>query len=422
MQLRLLRSACYVVLLTLLAISVTVDVHAQTTSVSNLNYASSGVVGRDITVSFDVTYSKGNNGVYVNSWIYDKDALAFASGAASVSSGYTCEQETGQYANTAFCGMNQAPSSGSFTVTFSLSLQSVKTYNFWAGAGIEDASYNVISDSMTNQDFSITVVNKFTLTVSVPDQVSVTLDGVPQGVGSTSSQLSPGMHVISVPDIVQLDSTSRLKFNSWSDGSTQTTKTFDLESDTYYTPTYVTQYKLTLVTSQGVAIGEDWYDEGTTAVFSVPSSVPMNGFLGTLGGKYDFQGWYEGKTLVSSSSNSSLKMNSQHTLTAIWTPNYIAPITILGIAVIAVVGLTYYLIQKKAAKPKRRRTRRKMLEQDTEEPGVPGEAKATEIQEIEPAESIAEPEKTTMFCTECGAVISRDSKFCKECGTPITPR
>jgi uncharacterized repeat protein (TIGR02543 family) len=195
----------------------------------------------------------------------------------------------------------------------------------------------------------------------------------------------------------------------------------DVESDTYYTLTYVTQYKLTLITTQGTAAGEDWYDEGTAAVFSVPSSVPMNGFLGTLGGKYDFQGWYEGKTLVSSSSNSSLKMDGQHTLTANWTPNYTAPIIILGVVVLAVVGLTFYLIRKKAAKPKRRRTRRKKLEQDTKEPIVPDEAEPTaETQQVEATESTTEPKKSTMFCTECGASISRDSKFCKECGTPIS--
>ncbi|MGD0424719.1 MAG: zinc ribbon domain-containing protein [Candidatus Bathyarchaeia archaeon] len=44
------------------------------------------------------------------------------------------------------------------------------------------------------------------------------------------------------------------------------------------------------------------------------------------------------------------------------------------------------------------------------------ERQVTEIKEAEPTESIPEPSKTTMFCTECGASIPRDSKFCEECG------
>ncbi len=73
----------------------------------------------------------------------------------------------------------------------------------------------------------------------------------------------------------------------------------------------------------------------------------MTGILGILGGKYDFQGWYENMTLVSSSNNSSLKMNDRHSLTASWTPNYIVPIIILGVVVIAVVGLTFYSRRRK---------------------------------------------------------------------------
>lgn len=111
--------------------------------------------------------------------------------------------------------------------------------------------------------FSISLVDKFTFTVSIPSQVPVTLDGVQQGAGSASLQLSPGTHTVSVPDLVQIDSTSRLEFNGWSDGSTQTTRTFDLESDTEITATYTTQYLVNATNDSTVQSG--WYDQGTGA-------------------------------------------------------------------------------------------------------------------------------------------------------------
>jgi flagellar basal body-associated protein FliL len=42
------------------------------------------------------------------------------------------------------------------------------------------------------------------------------------------------------------------------------------------------------------------------------------------------------------------------------------------------------------------------------------------ITEDESAKRAEPNKKTTMFCKECGATMSRDSKFCKECGTKTT--
>jgi uncharacterized repeat protein (TIGR02543 family) len=181
---------------------------------------------------------------------------------------------------------------------------------------------------------------------------------------------------------------------------------------------------LTLATSQGTATGDEWVDEGSEAKFNVPPTVPMTGILGALGGEFDFQGWYEGNTLISPQNDGSLTMNAQHTLTANWTPNYTIPIEFASVlvitAVITAVGLTYYLKRRGSASPKRRRTKRKMSDSimkavpDTEESTI----QPSTVEAVEPrtVPRISKRNKTIMFCTQCGAKITRDSKFCKACG------
>ena len=64
------------------------------------------------------------------------------------------------------------------------------------------------------------------------------------------------------------------------------------------------------------ATGAEWYDDGEIARFSVPTIVPMNGFLGVLGGKLKFQGWYEQGKLVTEQANDTISMTEPHTITA----------------------------------------------------------------------------------------------------------
>jgi hypothetical protein len=303
------------------------------------------------------------------------------------------------------------------------------------------STYNLCIDATAgSQPISFSVIDKYTLTVNVPSSITTTLDGVPQGGGNLVVQLSPGTHAISVPDIVQLDSNSRIKFSSWSDGSTQLTRIFDLESDAQITANYITQYRLTLLTSEGVATGDEWTDSGSTAKFAVSASISMNGTIGLLGGKYDFQGWYERTSLITLHNNGSILMNSPHTLTAKWSANYTQPALIFGLimgAIIGVASAALYTKGNRETKPRRKRVRKKQskadITEDTSPPPIPESAEAavasdTDVtvvrkeptaSQVTPTEIRPELPKTTMYCSQCGAVISRDSKFCKECGTKL---
>jgi uncharacterized repeat protein (TIGR02543 family) len=350
-------NAFLVALTVILSLSLVQVVGAQSasTSILELNSPSQVMLGQGLTVTVTVKYDRGNYASdFLTVGVSDADAVTFETGEMT---GYASSSpDACLYGgnNISFCIIYPASNSGTESVTFHLSLSQVRIMHLRILAAFQASSPpigQVASGSLSYQTFTVTVTEP-SLPVLPPEPI--TIDRLPpQALNLGYFYLvTNGTHTISAPQTVNVTAGERLRFDHWSDGTTNANETVNLQVDTPYSVVYVRQYKLTLVTSQGVVTGGGWYDNGTTADFSVPSSVPMNGTLGALGGKYDFQGWYENKTLVSSSSNSSLKMNSEHSLTANWTPNYTAPITILlGIAVMAVFGLTYYLIRKRLSSP-----------------------------------------------------------------------
>lgn len=346
------------------------------------------------------------------SGIFDKDTGSYAGGTASSSPDH-CLPVTGTYANAAGCPIVPTSSSGSESVTFTLQLYSVKTYGLTIFVAIADSSVNVIQEATSKQDFSITVSNMVSLNVHAQSPVVVTLDGAPQSPGNVFVTLSPGSHTISAPSMVQVDNSTRLRFDHWEDGSTSTTRILNLQDDTTLTANYITQYRLTLVSNEGIATGSDWYDSGAVASFSVPSRYEVI---------WVFQGWYEGTSLVASSSSGSISMNAPHALVARWGPDYIVIGGIIGVILGVVIGVAYFGGKLPfLTKPSRKRTRRRQAKriQTVSEPAI---ERATVTQTKSTAQETVKPranEKAATFCTQCGAKMTRDSKFCKECGAKL---
>jgi hypothetical protein len=196
----------------------------------------------------------------------------------------------------------------------------------------------------------------------------------------------------------------------------------NLQEDTALQAVYDTQYILNLV-SPVTTSGGGWYDAGTSVDYSVPATGSMTGIQGLIGGQWDFQGWYEGGTLVASSPRGSIQMNGAHTLTAHWRGNYFLPLLILAMIIVVITVLSYFrerfpLLQLHSLR-KRKIKRRARRTRTVPEPTVD----KVEIQETTSAKETEKPtsnKKTEMFCIQCGAVIPRSSKFCKECGSGIT--
>ncbi|MGO9645487.1 MAG: hypothetical protein ACLPY5_12145 [Candidatus Bathyarchaeia archaeon] len=186
---------------------------------------------------------------------------------------------------------------------------------------------DIIAGSGQNEGLDGTVLwtSSPTLTLQVPNQVQITLDGVSQLPGEIQTTLPIGTHNVSVPSFVQLNNETRLTFIEWNDGNyviTDPNITIPLTSDYSIKAVYVTQYQLTLVSS--IMIGSssfqytswgDWYDSGSSANFTVSTpSIPMT-----------FNGWYdESGNLVTTSQIGTILMDRPHLLAAQWQLNYVA--------------------------------------------------------------------------------------------------
>src|SRR5208282_5779231 len=247
--------------------------------------------------------------------------------------------------------------------------------------------------------FDVGVVSQLTLTVTAPPLVVVTIDGSPQMAGPVTVTESPGVHTISVPQIVQVDNGTRLNFDHWGGGSgawyAQNTTSLDLEDDTQLTASYVTQYLLTL--NDPSATGAGWYVQGSIAQISAPASESCPGILGSIGCTETFQGWYENGVLVSTSNDASITMNASHTLDIQWSTNTITPLIVMIILVVVIGGglFAFDLHRRRAATPT---------------------TPSTTATETVPLTTIEEPKKLGPFCINCGKQLPVGAKFCKECG------
>jgi ribosomal protein L37E len=132
---------------------------------------------------------------------------------------------------------------------------------------------------------------------------------------------------------------TRLNFNGWSvDGNNQGGSALNLQMNTPHTVTaqYTQQYYLKIVTDQGVASGEGWYDAGSYAQISV--SNPPNPSYGV---SVIFNGW-QGDS-QSATQSTSVMVNGPKVVTATWrTDSTVLYETIaailVAIALIAAVG------------------------------------------------------------------------------------
>jgi hypothetical protein len=140
------------------------------------------------------------------------------------------------------------------------------------------------------------------------------------------------------------DSGSRLVFQGWSvDGqSAQPGVSLLLKMDGPHgvTAQYKQQYYLNVLTDQGVAYGQGWYDAGSTAQIYVTTPVSTS-----YGVSYVFNGWQG--DVQSNSQSSSVLVDKPKTVVASWrTDSTVLYLTIaLGvIAALLVVGIVAFVV------------------------------------------------------------------------------
>lgn len=229
------------------------------------------------------------------------------------------------------------------------------TWNLNMTTALFDPTNNLIPKTVNTILFGISLT-PVALKVNVPAAIVVSVDDVPQPPGPAVVGVALGEHNITVPSVVQVDPTTRLLIDHWSDGSTDTYRTIFITGNANFDVVYSTQHLLTVTDPQAAGTGAGWYNEGQTATFSVAATEPMGGILGALGGKLNFQGWYENEQLLTTLTTGTVSMNGPHTVTAVFHADYSEPAAILGIVI--VILLAYLFVRRRTAKTLGRRSHR----------------------------------------------------------------
>ena len=331
------------------------NVIAQTTTITNVTYTHTSLYDIDtettnppLAVNATVSYAGAKTGYYLAMGVFDLDDGNLVSGLGS-SSPQSCATTT----QLAGCIVPLANAAGSERVQFLLS-HPKGVWNLALVVAILDNEQNIISTSFSDYTFTMTVHSALTLEVDVPNGVPVSVDGVNGTGGNVQLVLAAGSHLVSVPNIVQINENTRIEFRNWSDGSTDANRSVALNYDIVLRATYVTQYKLQVISPVRVG-GGGWYDTGSNITLSIQSPItPMNGVLGILGAKWVFQGWTEDGQGTSGSTIDQITMDSPHVVEVIWNGDYRLP---LSIGAVLAVLLTLTLLYSRRRTRKRKRSR-----------------------------------------------------------------
>jgi len=329
-------------------------VMAQSTNISNLVFPSTVTYNSDtgasnppLLVKATVNYEGAEPGFYLAAGVFDLDIGAIVSGVSS-STPSSCLTTT----QLAECDIPLAAALGSENFEFLLDSPS-SIWNLAFVAALRNSTGSTISSSVSNYTFTITVHTGITLGIDAPPPVPITVDGI-NGTGTVLLNLAKGPHLVSVPQVVLLNNGTRLRFTRWSDGAAAISRTIVLTRDVTIRAIYETQYLLSVISPEVAVTGAAWYDNGTNATISIPSTtVPMAGALGTFGAKWTFTGWSENGQVASKSTTWSMYITSPRVITADWQADYSAPATIIALVLIS-IALCVILLKTGSGKRRRK--------------------------------------------------------------------
>ena len=202
--------------------------------------------------------------------------------------------------------------------------------------------------------------------------------------------------------VIPSGSDTQYVFKTWLvDGAAKLGNPITIVMDSPHTATaeYKVQYKLTVNSQYGTTSGSGWCDAGSTAEFSVTSSVPETGIMGSLGVKYVFKSWTGDSSATTP--QATVLMNSPKTVTALWTKDDTQFYTLVGAVAAIVIALIVILILVLRRKPK-------APPAAYQPPSVP----PPPAQPLEKA--------VARYCMHCGAELTPEATECPKCGQEQT--
>lgn len=185
---------------------------------------------------------------------------------------------------------------------------------------------------------------------SDPAIASITIDGTVH----TTAELptlrtwsANTSHTFSVESTVNGTTGTRYVFTSWSDNSTQTSRSVKVSTSTSYTAEFKTQYLLNVVSLQGSTSGGGWYDDGATAY----ATLNKGAVSASLMEDWVFTGW-SGNASGMNLTSDAIVMDGPRIVTAQWAKNFNMNFYIIIVGVIiGAVGVVLVIV-KRRSKPR----------------------------------------------------------------------
>ena len=339
---------------------------AGTTTVYNVSSPSSVVAGSEapIPVTATIYYNNTIQGYELVVGILDADLTPETIVPGIVAS--STDPCINQPEPAALCAIMVPKSSGVERIGFQIGgifggRRQVGRWDLNITSALIGPQNTIIPGSVSNKLFEVNLTS-VALNVIVPAQVIVSIDGVKEPPGPASVGVALGQHNITVPELVNVTKSTRLRFDGWSDGYPALVRDIIMINDTTLKVVYVTQNLLTLVGVGGNS-SIAWYDADANATLFVNPNETLGGVVGAIGGRLTFGGWYENGTLVSGSPTTIIAMSKPHTVTAVWQVDYTIP-TAVVLAVVAVVVVIFLALRRRTkpgrtrrrARPRRKRT------------------------------------------------------------------
>ena len=200
------------------------------------------------------------------------------------------------------------------------------------------------------------------------------------------------------PSIINLSTVERLRFVGWVENSSESPNlsyTVSMSSPRVVTLSYRTQYYVDVQSSYGSVTGAGWYDRGSTATITAPTSS------GTWPIPYVLTGWAVSPStgnLTRTGDSWSITVNGPYVVQAEWSVDYIPIIELFGglsasiIAVVVAVAIAYR--RGALTRGSRPRPQKTSLGQ--------------------------QPLGGTVICGSCGNNVPKGAAICGKCGASIT--
>ncbi|MGD0477534.1 MAG: DNRLRE domain-containing protein [Nitrososphaerales archaeon] len=201
--------------------------------------------------------------------------------------------------------------SGSASITYTLTQA--------AGSYAITATYGGSSTYLGSSAESALVIDPWTLTITsgVSSVPLVNFNGVNYTTDISNKVLihvsSSGNYLLRVNSPLLTAEGTRAVFVSWGDGTTSSTRTVNIDSDTSLSISTKLQYRLTIVSTYGRPAGKGWYDSGSVANFSIQSAVDQGNSTQRV-----LTGWSKNGSPFLGASNGTLVMNGPTSLSAAW--------------------------------------------------------------------------------------------------------